>query len=104
MTLCNNFQRKWGVGIFSGVGVFSRGYSTSTMLGDCTLEDTSLQAKRVQSHAMHKYTADRDWNTYNSDEIHCKYAAIAKLPLQVQPLSQYFFGSHSSAFMFEVMR
>jgi len=34
MTLCNNFQRKWGVGIFSGVGVFSRGYSTSTVLID----------------------------------------------------------------------
>ena len=22
MTLCNNFQRKWEVGLFSGVGVF----------------------------------------------------------------------------------
>jgi len=28
MTLCNNFQRKWGVGVFSEVGVFSRGYGT----------------------------------------------------------------------------
>ena len=68
--------------IFGGGCIFKRlQYCTSTMLGDCTLEDTSLQAKHLQSHAMHKYTADRDWNTYNSDEIHCKYAAIAKLPL-----------------------
>ena len=27
VTLCNNLQRKWGVGIFSGVSVFSRDYS-----------------------------------------------------------------------------
>ena len=42
----------------------------------------------------------KDWHTYNSDEIHWKCAAIAKLPLQVQP---YFFGSHSYAFLFEVI-
>jgi len=31
MTLCSNFQRKWGVGVFSEVGIFSRGYGNRTL-------------------------------------------------------------------------
>ena len=32
MILCNNFQGKWGVVVFLGVGIFSRGYGISIFL------------------------------------------------------------------------
>ena len=32
MILCNNFQGKWGVVVFFGVGIFSRGYGISIFL------------------------------------------------------------------------
>jgi len=32
MTLFNNFEREWGVGVFLGVGIISRGYGISNLI------------------------------------------------------------------------
>ena len=33
MTLCNNFQQKWGVDVFWGVGIFLRDDGTTAAMG-----------------------------------------------------------------------
>jgi len=66
-----------------------------------------IQASKQSTHSPMPRTSTqliKDWHTYNSDEIHWKLCPIARLPLQVQPLSQPFLGSHSHAFLFEVIQ
>ena len=51
MTLCNNLQQKWGVGVFSGVGIFSRDYGILVQKGadlsTCRSETPGVKTSQI---------------------------------------------------------
>ena len=86
MTLCNNFQQKWRVGVISGVGIFLRDYSIPSRKecqkrGECSF--LHLCIKQCLGHSGYtwpnvygtKYSI-RAFTTINNDEttgIYCPW-------------------------------